>query len=54
MKTAIHPEAFHAIRAAQNKTNWGSYAAMRYIQKRNVNPALYRLAQQLENARKIK
>ena len=36
------------IRAAQNWTNWGAYAAARFATKRGVHPALVRLARQLE------
>lgn len=44
----MHSQAFHAIRAAKGYNSWGAYAARRYIEKRNIPFALYRLARQLE------
>ena len=41
-----------AIKAAKSKTQWGSFAATRYCQKRQVPLRLYWLACRLEAARK--
>lgn len=41
-------QASIAIRAAQNRTRWGRYAAKAYCLKRGVPLSLYRLACQLE------
>lgn len=46
----IKREAAQAIRAASS--HWGRYATRRYLEKRRVHPSLYRLAKQLEAARK--
>jgi len=45
------PAAQVALRAAQNVNRWGRYAARRYVERRGVHPALYRLARQLEAMR---
>jgi hypothetical protein len=43
----------HAIRAARNRYVWGRDAAMRYIMRHGVSPALYRLACQLVAGEKV-
>jgi hypothetical protein len=48
--TTRTPEAYHAVRAAQERKVWGDYAAKRYCALRGVPPSLYRLARQLEAA----
>lgn len=45
-------EATHAIKAAKNKKNWGSFMARAFCRNRQVNSTLYRLACQLEAASK--
>ena len=45
----LHPQAFHAIRAAKNWQSWGRFAATRYCQKRGVPLELVRIARQLES-----
>ena len=40
-----------AIKAAQNRNKWGSFASRRYALNRGVPLALYRLACQLEAAK---
>lgn len=37
-----------AITAAKNRKIWGRFATLRFIQRNQVSPALYRLACQLE------
>lgn len=37
----------HAVHAASNADSWGRFAVMRYLEKRGVPFALYRLARQL-------
>ena len=44
-------QAYHAIRAAQNRPFWGDYSARKYA-SRFSTPSLYRLARQLELTRK--
>lgn len=44
--------ATHAIRAAKNEKNWGSFMARAFCAKRQVPQGLYRLACQLEAATK--
>ena len=43
----IHPQAQHAIRAAEHSHSWGSFAARRYWERRGVPLRLYWLARQL-------
>lgn len=40
--------AYHALRAAQNRRNWGPWPARLYCINRGVTPSLYRLARQLD------
>jgi hypothetical protein len=42
-------QAKHAIIAAKNYKQWGSFAAYRYAVKKGVHPALIRLARQLQS-----
>jgi hypothetical protein len=37
-------DAYHAVRAASNRHQWGPYAARRYVEKRGVPVRLYWLA----------
>lgn len=48
----IHPQAFHAIRAARNVRSWGTWATYRYCQRRDVPIRLLTLARLLENAQR--
>jgi len=48
MSTNVHPHAFHAIRAAGLYNQCGPFAARRYAEKNGVQPALFRLARQLQ------
>lgn len=43
-----HPHAKAAVRAAQNWTSWGRFAALRYAQRRGCPTALIALARLLE------
>lgn len=49
----MHPQAYHAIRAAKNLRVWGRYATRRYLEKNNVPMSLYTLARVLEAAEGI-
>jgi hypothetical protein len=49
----MNRHAYHAVRAAQNRKNWGNYAARRYCERQGVPAALYRLARQLEAAKGV-
>jgi hypothetical protein len=49
----MHPHAYHAIRAAQNRHIWGYWATLKFIQHRGVPHRLYTLAQVLENAKGV-
>jgi hypothetical protein len=40
--------AYHAARAAQNLTKWGTFAAARYCQRRGISPHLLILAIRLK------
>jgi hypothetical protein len=44
--------AIDAVRAAQNRSSWGRFMAAAFCAKRNVPRGLYRLACQLEAAKK--
>jgi hypothetical protein len=48
MWNTMHIQAHHAIMAAKHRKAWGAYAARRYIERRGIPFALYRLARQLE------
>lgn len=45
-------QAAHAIRAAKHRAQWGSWATFKYCVSRGVPRGLYRLACQLEAAKK--
>ena len=48
MSTNVHPQAFHAVRAARLYSQCGPFAARRYAEKNGVPSALFRLARQLQ------
>lgn len=48
----ICQQAADAIKAAKHRKAWGLFACRRFCTNRNVHPALYRLASQLEAASK--
>lgn len=45
--TSIHPQAWHAIKAASIRRQCGPFASRRYAEKNGVPASLYRLACQL-------
>lgn len=49
-KSALHPHAQAAIRAAQNLHIWGRYATLQYLRKRSVPMYLFSTARVLEAA----
>lgn len=46
----MHNDAAMAIKAAKGYRTWGARMARLFIRNHNVNPALVRLARQLEAA----
>jgi len=45
----MHPHAAAAIRAAQNRNNWGRFATLGFLRNRGVNLRLYMLACALQH-----
>lgn len=45
----MHAHALIAIRAAQNATRWGIWAALRYVERNGVHPELFWTALKLED-----
>lgn len=48
--TTLHPQAMHAIRAAECWHIWGAHAARQYARRHGVPHGLLRLARQLRAA----